>query len=602
VPEEECSVLTGQDGAAAAQAPDGQLSGCFRVGPVRPGPYTLQLEPSFYGDHEALSPGGGIELSPDKGPPGTTVEISGFSPDARTGGQTPNESALVCWDGCESGFSHWQPVRWSPDGHFTTGFEVPAIPWLEIGGPHPLRSAEYRITLQCVPTCGSKPVEAVFRLQTGEPEACVESRPCARFEISPDSAGPGEIVRIRGWAPLLPPPSNHYKLHVKEGHADKDAGLASAPFSARAGRRWAELPPVKPTLQVPGRPGLAARPGDTRLLAHCVPDGIRISRDRGVHWRVVDTRTATKATQGTGYRMDPSVQVWCGAPVPDPRHPGSAFALFTVAREDTAPPPFYSVGLFTLDGGRTWRPVPVPPGTSTESFNGFALSGGAVLARFRDRQEGSEWRGNAPALDWEPGMKILATSDGGRHWRPGRDTCPSHGPCVTWGPTAEYSCAKGREFRLVRTSGDGGRKWSSPRWPGWIATCDAASLVSLSNGDMLLVAADGLAEPFPLQLSKDAGVTWEPIELPQLPDAEATIWPEFPNLTMLGDGRVLGFAYPSGPQLLDPGADRWCPVRGEPLGLDAQAHRYEAMSGRLWWIDDRTHAVRSQPEAGLHCR
>jgi hypothetical protein len=237
-----------------------------------------------------------------------------------------------------------------------------------------------------------------------------------------------------------------------------------------------------------------------------------------------------------------------------------------------------------------------------ESFDGFALSGGAVLARFRDRQEGSEWRGNAPALDWEPGMKILATSDGGRHWRPGRDTCPSHGPCVTWGPTAEYSCAKGREFRLVRTSGDGGRKWSSPRWPGWIATCDAASLVSLSNGDMLLVAADGLAEPFPLQLSKDAGVTWEPIELPQLPDAEATIWPEFPNLTMLGDGRVLGFAYPSGPQLLDPGADRWCPVRGEPLGLDAQAHRYEAMSGRLWWIDDRTHAVRSQPEAGLHCR
>ena len=137
-----------------------------------------------------------------------------------------------------------------------------------------------------------------------------------------------------------------------------------------------------------------------------------------------------------------------------------------------------------------------------------------------------------------------------------------------------------------------------------MATCDAASLVSLSNGEVLLLAADGLAEPFPLQRSKDAGLTWEPIELPELPDAEPTIWPEFPNLTMLGDGRVLGFAYPSGPHLLAPGADRWCPVQGEPLGpaLDAHSHTYESMGGRLWWIDDRTRVVRSLPEADLRCR
>src|SRR5207248_9244658 len=68
VPEEECSVLTVRDGAAAAQAPDGRLSGCFRVGPVRPGSYTLHLEHSFVGDHQAASPGSGIELSPAKGP------------------------------------------------------------------------------------------------------------------------------------------------------------------------------------------------------------------------------------------------------------------------------------------------------------------------------------------------------------------------------------------------------------------------------------------------------------------------------------------------------------------------------------------------------
>jgi hypothetical protein len=474
---------------------------------------------------------------------------------------------------------------------------------LELDGPHPLRSGEYRITLKCIPTCGSKPVEAVFRLQTGEPETCVEGRPCAHLEISPDSARPGEVVRIRGWAPLLPPRGNHYKLRVEQGHADK-VRLASAPFNALAGRRWAEFPPVKPTLQVPGRPSLAARPGDPRLLAHCVPDAIRISRDHGAHWRVVETRTVAMATRGTGYRMDPSASVWCRAPVPDPRHPGSAFALFTVAREDIAPPPFYSLGFFTLDGGRTWRPVPVPAGTSMESFDGFSLSGDSVLARFRVRQEGSDWAKDAPARNWEPAMRVLETPDGGRHWRPGTDTCQSRGPCVTWGPTAEYSCAKGRDWRLVRTSGDGGRTWSSPGWPGWVATCDAASLVNLSNGDMLLVATDGMAEPFALQLSKNAGRTWEPIELPVLPGAEATVWPAFPNLTMLGDGRLLGFAYPAGPQLLAPGADQWCPVEGEPLGsaLDAHSHTYESMGGRLWWIDYRTRAVRSVPEADLRCR
>jgi hypothetical protein len=332
-------------------------------------------------------------------------------------------------------------------------------------------------------------------------------------------------------------------LRVEEGHADKDAGLASARFSARSGRRWAELPPVKPTLQFPGLPTLAARPGDPRLLAHCVPDGIRISRDRGAHWEVVETRTAPMATPRTGFRMD-STSVLCRAPLPDPRHPGSAFALFTVAREDIAPPPFYSVGLFTLDGGRTWRQVPVPPGAARENFDGFALSGGSVLARFRHRQEPSHWaqRGNAPALDWEPGMRVLETSDGGRHWRPGRDTCPSHAPCVTWGPTAEYGCAKGRSFRLVRTSGDGGRIWSSASWPGWVATCGPASLATLPNGDVVLLTADELAAPFPLLLSHDAGLTWEPIELPELPDSSPTIWPEFPNLTMLGDGRLLAFA------------------------------------------------------------
>ena len=90
-----------------------------------------------------------------------------------------------------------------------------------------------------------------------------------------------------------------------------------------------------------------------------------------------------------------------------------------------------------------------------------------------------------------------------------------------------------------------------------------------------------------------------------LPDAEATVWPEFPQLTMLGNGRLLAaFANPSGPELLVPGADQWCQVQGERLGqaMEAHSHGYESMGGRLWWIDDRTHAVRSVAETDLRCR
>ncbi len=616
---EDCAFLTAQGGAAVAQAPDGRLRGCLRVGPLATGPYTVQLG-LLVSAYQGPPTGGRVELSPSHGPPGTTVRISGFSPGASVSGDRPSEDMTLCWDSCGSGFTQLQPVRWSPDGHFTTRFEVPAVPWLAVDGPHPLRPAKYRIGVY-----GSEDAEAVFRLETGEPKVCVEGRPCAHLEFTPAAAPPGAVVEVRGWAPLLSRPDGRYFLHVEEGNPNKDAveidpllggpsatvQLAPSRFTARPwGHRWADLPPSTPTLQVISGPSLAAQPGDRRLLVHCVPDGIRISRDGGAHWTVVETRTVPTATRGTGHRLASTSPVLCQATVPDPRHPGSVFAKFAVVPEGSEPP-FYgddAWGLFTVDGGRTWRRVPVPPGASMENFEGFTLSGGSVLARFRHRPEPSQWEkhDNAPARDWEPGMLVMETSDGGRTWKPGRDACPSHGPCVTWGPTAEYSCAKGRNFQIVRSSADGGRTWSSStNWPGWVATCDAASLVSLPGGDVILLAADSLAEPFPFRLSRDGGSTWEPIDLPELPDTPPGPTPNFPNLTMLGDGRLLAVADdPSGPQLLNPGADTWCAVRGEPLGpaMEVRYQRHESIGDRLWWVDDHAHEARSVPLGDLRCK
>src|SRR5207237_4492407 len=100
------------------------------------------------------------------------------------------------------------------------------------------------------------------------------------------------------------------------------------------------------------------------------------------------------------------------------------------------------------------------------------------------------------------------------------------------------------------------------------------------------------------------GSTWEPIALPELPDTPPGPTPTFPNLTMLGDGRLLAVAYPSGPQLLNPGADTWCAVKGESLGsaLDATYQRHASIGDRLWWVDGHGHEVRSVPVGDLRCK
>ena len=59
----------------------------------------------------------------------------------------------------------------------------------------------------------------------------------------------------------------------------------------------------------------------------------------------------------------------------------SVLAAFSVAPVQGAPP-FYDVALTTRDGGRTWLPLPVPPGTAATGFGGFRYVSGGVEAVF----------------------------------------------------------------------------------------------------------------------------------------------------------------------------------------------------------------------------
>src|SRR5439155_475901 len=84
-----------------------------------------------------------------------------------------------------------------------------------------------------------------------------------------------------------------------------------------------------------------------------------------------------------------------------------------------AAPPIFFLAYQTADAGRTWTPVPPPPGYAANSFAGFQAErsdGGAVLALFAGPPAGP---------DSPPQFHAQHTTDGGRHWSPAQLPCPS---------------------------------------------------------------------------------------------------------------------------------------------------------------------------------
>jgi hypothetical protein len=164
-----------------------------------------------------LSPtvsGASLTLNPGSGPPGTSVQGSGYLPGGPSAGQAKaNESfqnATVCWGECPGGLGIEDvPVEWSSTqpGQFTLEFTVPAIPWLGADGPHPLVPGGYTVGIQCLapaqPGCllQGPQVTAAFHLLGPTPPECKQG-PCGQLEFSPPQGAPGTLVQVGGWAPL----------------------------------------------------------------------------------------------------------------------------------------------------------------------------------------------------------------------------------------------------------------------------------------------------------------------------------------------------------------------------------------------------------------
>jgi hypothetical protein len=611
--------------SAITQSPDGGIVGCVAIGNLRPGRYAVTLRDPFFSDPPNVSrswrgPAVRVSLSPSSGPPGTLVTVRGSLArpvPAQTRAHLTRLGSdvlgVVYWDGPDGLMLDAEHFHWTSPRGFAAVIAVPRAPWVQstrTPAVAAVRSGTYPISVICVTGnggCAFAPEGgADFRLRVAQPTGwCQSSAACARLIAYPADAPAGAVVRVSGYAPLL-------------GFDDGGNGFFGAAALTRsagsrragvrlihgAGRRMIERIGPAP-LVVLGRPYLAqlgrirpreviaggstpitGDPSDSRIVAWCAGDGIDVSqRGRLTH---VSTRGVDAALR----RLHGLADVGGAASPPRcsdvmPLSATTMLAAFGggLAQYKDSIPPVVLYAVETQNGGRSWTPLPVPPGTDAAEFGGFRPLRHGVEAIFAGA-------GRSAAVP-EPARPLTERSaDGGAHWTPAALPCPRGGPCTTLGPFLTGNCAQGLSTQYVLRSGDRGRSWlRSPILDPGPFACGDAQLSSLGGRRELLVNA---ISPYPLQLSSDGGVSWHNLSMPppaRLQAPSVGLSNDFGpgGITVLPDGALLltgGGAYTGGWQLLKPRATSWCEVAGghATWQFAPQASAITLIAGRLWWL------------------
>lgn len=606
-----------------------------------------------------------MALSPDHGPPGTVVQVTGFAPDGPVKGAAgAPDTASVCWAGCQ-GLVLDTPVSWqvaNPNA-FRMVFSVPAVPWLGADGVRLPSPGGYDVGIRCVTGelsgCATKPAQALatFRVTGPVPTPC--PRPsCAQVQLSPQSGPPGTLVRVSGRAPVTSRGQVGYTLALSRQSATVellgDNGLTQAPggelsgsfrlpvaagalgllipgpyavgieppatisgaprpaaspppplvqatFQVTAAPSWASLGALRPLWvepsAEPARRVVTGDPSDARRLAYCARGGIRVSSDGGATWMAVPTDgvaalDTSAAPLATGGGQPPT----CQSVTLDPAHADSFFASFRVTPAG-GPPPVFLEGFATVDRGRSWQRIPAPLGHPDTDFGGFWPSPTSVEALFRGPSGTST---SLAVFDAE------RTADGGATWAPAPLACPAVGPCVRWGPAPPPSTGMGApQLQPILFQGSDRRGWNVPAWPraADLGVPGPHQLVSLSPTLVALISPSG-DYPIPVLATRDGGATWSVVALP--PYRGTSSEPaRYPELQALPSGSLLAFDRATNAwQLLGPGSSAWCPVAPGVLPIDQPAFR--AIGDRLWWLDsgpsaDSTATPLSAPIAAVVC-
>ena len=612
-----------------SQSPTGAISGCIRVGALGSGRYTISLQTNLEDDQAVvrkLSPGGfergpdgppvKLSLSPDAGPPGTVVTVTGHvSRPISASGRLSFAKGLgdFMWDGSPQGLMlRGNQIRWRSADSFTAKVTVPAAPWVQDGNPPRVlgwRSGSYPLSVHCVTSPGGCAVAAPegsveFKLEVDHrPRWCSTGDSCATLAATPTDAPPDSVVRISGYAPMvgfdfgeenqflgsiqIAPGRERSAVRFTTGRRGPTlATFGAAPFDVLGSPHFASLGKVRSLFEVTdGDAPVTADPANPAIVGWCGNSSITVSID--------GARVAVPtATVGARLRAEGSYTPAGGAYQCSDVLPLSRSNVLAAFAGETGPETgiFADYPLETRDGGRSWIALPVAPGSTPAGFGGFRAAGHelqAVYARRVKSRYGPQFDATHPLVE--------TSQDGGTTWTPTHHlACPTRGPCVTLGPFLPGNCAMGVSTQYVLRSADGGHSWRrAPILDPARLACGDAQLVATGPGSDLLVDALSL---YPIQRTIDGGATWRNVSLPapnhlDVGDFDSQGLGAFGpgGITLLPKGGLLltgGGVYNGSWQLLRPGAKHWCAVAGDTTSRQfaQQASVITPVGGDLWWL------------------
>jgi photosystem II stability/assembly factor-like uncharacterized protein len=609
----------------------------------------------------ATPSGAWINLNPDSGGPGTTVQIDGYLPGGPTQSEVQNNTALstttVCWQGCLDGLTlENQPVKWSATepGRFEISFSVPPIPWIGANGPQPVQPGDYSVGVQCLGPelsgCALKQAQAsaVFHLQGTASQRCQPNQPCAQLTFTPAQASPGMTVLFTGWAPLtqvIGDQPSGYSLVIKPQTAQGQAQMLAQVQQQMDGSLSGQF---TVPLTVPGQ-GLL-NPGTYNLALQVY----RITTGEATYLAVTPFEISA-ATAWSELNLGPPLWVH---PSDNLIQPG-----FYVSDKNNGPIASCASNEIRVsrDGGQSWTSISTAQVAQVAAATGYPLmqqnaSGvspcsslvldgvhaDSVYAVFETMNKTY----GAPPVFYQG----YVTQDGGKTWQ----QVPAPDPSLVenfggfWTDEnglvqALYQnpsqASSGSPVAEVMQTSDGGATWnpgalvcpdSGPcmRWgaapgsiPGmgsplpqdvlvsqdggsaWSAPGPSAELRALGPNqisafdDQTALVITSMTE-FPLQLTRDRGQSWQVITLPALPGSGAGS-ASYEGLQVLPDGSLITFKPDQSDWLrLAPGTSQWCSLQSP---LPNHVVRLAAQGDRLWWYTGQSGNPEHAPLSDFGC-